>query len=276
MENLEKSEIANEGTLQNFFVGASIPVNYDAYMGPMVFDTYALDLVGRLEMTKPVSVLELACGTGGVTKHILSNLPRNSALIATDISEDMMDVAKQTIDAPNLLWKNVDMSSIPSEDNMFDIVICQFGLMFVPDKLVAIKEMFRVLKPGGQLLFNTWGNLDQNPIWKLSFKILREYLGGLPFAPEMGPFGLQQPEPVLELLKEAGFASFTATSVYKTAIAESAEHASTGYLLVSPVIQKKPELFPIMHEVMVKDFKDAFGNETIKSPLLAQVFEARK
>ena len=277
MENLEKVEQSNDGTLQNFFVGASIPVNYDNYMGPMVFDTYAQDIVGRLKnINQPVLLLELACGTGGVTKHMLNTLPLGSTIIATDISEDMMDIAKQIIEAPNVIWNKVDMSSIPYMDNEFDIIVCQFGLMFVPDKLVALKEIFRVLKPGGRLLFNTWGDLEQNPIWKLSFKTLKEYLGGLPFPPEMGPFGLQQSEPVLEYIKAAGFEEYTVESVYKTAYAATAEHAATGYLLVSPVLQKAPELFPIMHEAMVKDFKANFGNESIQSPLLALVFEATK
>ena len=131
----------------------TIPEVYDQYLGPLLFEPFAKDLTERIKNRKISSVLELACGTGRVTKYLSKLLP-DAKIYATDINPDMLVVAKKKVTAENIEWKQTDMQEIPFEDSKFDLVVCQFGIMFVPDKPKAYKEIFRVLKTGAVLLFN--------------------------------------------------------------------------------------------------------------------------
>src|SRR6202041_3504564 len=119
----------------------SIPQNYEDYLTPFIFDPYAEDLLQRIDArtgtTKLKNVLELACGTGSVTRQLPGRLPSAAHLIATDLQPDMLDIAKRHLSASNVTWDTVDMTNIPYEDNRFDLIVCQFGLMLVPDRLKA-------------------------------------------------------------------------------------------------------------------------------------------
>src|SRR5262245_34271926 len=118
----------------------SIPKNYDHYLGPFLFEPYAADLVKRIEFTGAPNILELACGTGIVTQRLVSRLSGAGELTATDFNADMLAVAQEKISAPNVCWDTVDMCAIPYEHDLFDTVVCQFGLMFAPDKYKAVTE----------------------------------------------------------------------------------------------------------------------------------------
>ena len=134
----------------------SVPENYDRYMGPMLFEPYAEDLVERLKIREGMRVLEVACGTGIVTRRLRDALPPGATLIATDLSEPMLAFARQKFDGDRSIeWQQADALALPFADQSFDAVICQFGLMFVPEKLAALREIHRVLTPAGQLLLNT-------------------------------------------------------------------------------------------------------------------------
>ena len=269
MDKLDSGE-----TLQNFFTG-SVPQNYDAYMS-FLFAPYASDISERINVSGPVKVLELACGTGQVTKRIFKKLPENSQLIATDISPDMLAVAKEKVTDPSITWELVDMASIPYTDEQFDLIVCQFGLMFVPDKLKALSEMRRVLKTGGKLIFNTWGNIEKNPVWQINFQTFKKFFGELPVPAELGPFGLPDEQQVLDLMEKAGFKDAVATPVNKTTQVETAALAAKGFLLVSPAMAKDSSLFPKMQEALESEFKLNLGDNPLESPLLALVFEASK
>src|SRR6185369_13183349 len=141
----------------------SIPRHYDEYLAPVMFEPYAADLVGRLRMSDGMRVLELACGTGVVTRRLRAALPESATLVATDLNEAMTSFAAQAVPAPGIDWRPADMQELPFADASFDVVLCQFGLMFPPDKPQAFREARRVLAPGGVLLANIWGSLDDNP-----------------------------------------------------------------------------------------------------------------
>lgn len=140
---------------------ATIAHQYDACLGPFLFEPYAFDLVERTELSGVAHVLELACGTGRVTRHLLAHLPPAARLTATDLNAGMLALAQEKLSATNVTWATADMAKLPYEDNQFDLVACQFGVMFVPDKQQAFTEMNRVLRPGGQLVLNTWGPLPK-------------------------------------------------------------------------------------------------------------------
>jgi ubiquinone/menaquinone biosynthesis C-methylase UbiE len=136
------------------FIG-SIPQNYDRYLGPVYFHHYADDLSARLEITPGMRVLEVACGTGIVTERLVRRLAGRGTVVATDLNEPMLAYARQKAFAATPEWRQADGTKLPFDERSFDAVVCQFGLMFFPDKMAGLREAFRVLKPGGRYLFNS-------------------------------------------------------------------------------------------------------------------------
>src|SRR5262245_8622736 len=140
----------------------SVPQLYDTYLVPMIFQPYAEDLVRRLSAHHPARVLEVACGTGVVTRQMASALPAAATITATDLNPGMLAVASSRGAARPVEWRPADAMALPLEDGSIDAVVCQFGLMFVPDKAKAFAEAHRVLRPGGVLAFNVWDRIETN------------------------------------------------------------------------------------------------------------------
>ena len=131
------------------FVG-SIPEYYDSGLGPRIFFDYADDLAARVAKLKPGSVLELAAGTGIVTRRLRDTLPDHCQILASDLNAPMLEVARQKFNPEeSVLFETVDATALRFEDELFDIVTCQFGVMFFPDKEQSYSEVFRVIRPGG-------------------------------------------------------------------------------------------------------------------------------
>ncbi|WP_405063593.1 class I SAM-dependent methyltransferase [Kribbella sp. NBC_01505] len=143
------------------FVG-SIPEFYDEYMVPMIFAVYAEDLARRVVELAPARVLEIAAGTGVVTRVAARLLPESVELTATDLNQAMLDRAEAIGTERPVRWQQADAMELPFESASFDVVFCQFGAMFFPDKPQAFAEMRRVLRPGGSVLFNVWDRLEDN------------------------------------------------------------------------------------------------------------------
>jgi SAM-dependent methyltransferase len=143
------------------------PEFYDRKMGPLLFEPYADDLVARVPARDGLRVLELACGSGIVTRRLRAALPDSVSVVATDLNEAMLEYARQAMPAAGMEWRAADMQALPFADESFDVVVCQFGLMFPPDRPLAYREARRVLAPGGLLLANVWGLLDENPVMAL-------------------------------------------------------------------------------------------------------------
>ena len=141
----------------------SIPEIYDRYLVPLIFDSYALDLASQLAEAKPLDVLETAAGTGVLTRAIASRLPTDARIIATDLNQPMLDRAKgrQSQDG-RIECKQADALARPFENQSFDVVACQFGVMFFPEKVRGYREAWRVLKPGGRFHFNVWDRISEN------------------------------------------------------------------------------------------------------------------
>ena len=140
----------------------SIAELYERYLVPLIFEPYALDLANRLADTRSQRVLEIAAGTGVVTRALAARLPASTQIVATDLNEPMLNHAKTRLQDARVTWKQADAQTLPFEDQSFDAVVCQFGAMFFPDKVGAYKEARRVLKPGGRFLFNVWDKISDN------------------------------------------------------------------------------------------------------------------
>ena len=143
------------------FAGA-IPQIYDQYLVPLIFEPYAIDLAQRLASLPLTNVLELAAGTGAVTRRLAMVLPENVFIIATDLSQAMLDHASAVGTHRPVEWRQADAMQLPFDKASFDAVICQFGVMFLPDRPRAFEEVRRVLRSGGVFIFNVWDRIEEN------------------------------------------------------------------------------------------------------------------
>lgn len=141
---------------------SSISKLYEEHLVPMIFEPYAANLAQRLVPRKLNWVLEIAAGTGVVTRHLASLLPEHVSIIATDLNQPMLDLAARVGTARPVQWRQADALQLPFADHSFDAVLCQFGVMFFPDKIKAYAEARRVLRSGGVLLFNVWDRIEEN------------------------------------------------------------------------------------------------------------------
>ena len=140
----------------------SVPKMYDEYFVPLIFEPYAEILVQRLRTRKLSKVLEIAAGTGVVTREMASALPADVAIVATDLNQAMIDQAVAVGTRRAVEWRQADAAKLPFDDGSFDAVVCQFGVMFFPDKAQAYAETRRQLRPGGVFLFNVWDRIEDN------------------------------------------------------------------------------------------------------------------
>ena len=142
--------------------GGSIATLYEQYLVPLLFEPYAADMVNRLRTRSMTRVLEIAAGTGAVTRALSSALPARVAIVATDLNQPMLDRARECGTARPVDWRQADAMQLPFEDESFDAVVCQFGVMFFPDKTRAFAEALRVLKPRGIFVFSVWDRIEEN------------------------------------------------------------------------------------------------------------------
>ena len=151
----------NSADSDKAFAG-SIPKLYESHLVPLIFEPFAADLVQRLRSRPLTRVLEIAAGTGVVTRRLAAALPASVTIVATDLNQPMLDQAAAIGTSRPVEWRQADAMSLPFADGEFDAVVCQFGVMFLPDKSRAFAEARRVLRPGGVFLFNVWDRLEQN------------------------------------------------------------------------------------------------------------------
>ncbi|HTB41122.1 MAG TPA: methyltransferase domain-containing protein, partial [Reyranella sp.] len=185
----------------------SIPEIYDRFLVPLIFDPYAADLAGRVALAQPRDVLETAAGTGVLTRALASRLAPSTRIVATDLNQPMLDQASQRQADGRAEWKQADALALPFGDGGFDVVACQFGVMFFPDKVQGYKEARRMLRPGGRFLFNVWGPIEDNNFADVVTQALaRVFPGDPPRFMARTPHGHHDVGRIREDLKSAGFA----------------------------------------------------------------------
>jgi len=140
----------------------SIPKIYESHLVPLIFEAYAADLARRAAVTAPNRLLEVAAGTGVLTRAMSRTLPPSTTVVATDLNPAMLDEAAARGTSRPVEFKPADALALPFEDQSFDTIVCQFGVMFFPDKQKGLSEFHRVLRPGGELLFTVWDRIESN------------------------------------------------------------------------------------------------------------------
>jgi ubiquinone/menaquinone biosynthesis C-methylase UbiE len=258
----------------------SIPEIYEEFLGEFMFEPFAEDLVSRIGVRGVENVLELACGTGRLTRRLLGCLPASVKLIATDINSGMLAVARNKTLSDNVRWDVVDMTEMSYKDQWFDVIVCQFGLMLVEQKQKALSEMSRVLKANGKLLFNVWGKLEENKIWEIGIKVMGSFLKENPIPPAISPFSMKDEGQTRRLMEQAGFRGVKISAVTKTGTIASARQAAKGFIEGLPIreiiMRRDPQLITKIEDTLEKELIEQLGDHPMHSTLSAWVVEATK
>jgi SAM-dependent methyltransferase len=258
----------------------SIPEYYDACLGPAWFDAFAVDLARRLPSKPGGDVLEIGCGTGLLTRRLRERLVPDVRLVATDLSGAMLDCARDKLgDLKGIEWREADAGALPFGVAEFDAVVCGFGLMFVPDRQAALRQVHRVLKAGGLFLFNVWDAIERNPHAAAASAVLAELFAGDEQMRFDTPYEMHDPALLRRLLAGAQFGDVKIETKRLQLDRVSARTLATGQIRGSPRSLLVEQRGVAVDEV-VDRLTDALvkigGADPYRGPAQAVVVEARR
>jgi len=258
----------------------TIPQYYDSCLGTGWFDAFALDLAQRLPAKPPGDILEIACGTGLLTRRLRERIDPSLRLVASDLSPAMLDYARGKLsDANGIEWREADAAGLPFRDGEFGAVVCGFGFMFVPDKNAAFSETRRVLKQDGILLFNVWDSIDENPHIKANAEVVE---GLFPGDAEMRfriPYEMYDPALLQGLLARADFGDVKIEKKAVTLDRVSARMIATGQIRGTPrslLIEKRGMALDDVIEKVTAALTKLGGADPYRGVARALVVEARR
>jgi len=262
----------------NLSFSGSIPQMYDRYLGPVLFEPYAADLARRVAAQATGPVLEMACGTGIVTQQLRAHLAPEVEIVATDLSQPMLDYARTKLTTlQNVDWKQADIAALPFPDAAFSTVVCQFGLMFVPDKQAAFREARRVLRKDGVFVFNVWDKVTTNPFAHITHETLAKLFPADP--PQfLTPFSFHDHAVLRQLLTTHDFRDVQLETVRLEARSESAKALATGFIQGSPLsaaIQERGAPFESVVAAVTEALAQHGGAAPFRSTLQAVMVTAR-
>lgn len=255
----------------------SIPLLYERYLVPMIFAPYAADLAARVAARQPQRVLEIAAGTGVVTRALAKALPKNVDIVATDLNQPMLDQAASIGTVRPVQWRQADAMQLPFTDASFDVVACQFGAMFFPDKPKAFAETRRALNPGGCFLFNVWDSTRDNDFAEvIGHSLAVAFPDDPPTFLERVPHGYYDHAAIAKHLAQAGFEKtpqfFT---ISERSRIESARAAAIAYCQGTPVrneIEKRDAArLTEVTDIATAALEKKFGSGAIEGKIQAHV-----
>jgi ubiquinone/menaquinone biosynthesis C-methylase UbiE len=267
-------------TSDKLFAG-SIPEIYDRFLVPLIFESYARDLAARLADVKPLDVLETAAGTGVLTRVMVSRLAADVRIVATDLNQPMLDQAAAKAHPGRIMWRQADALVLPFDDQTFDAVVCQFGVMFFADKVGGYKEARRVLKPGGQFIFNVWDQISKNEFADVVTDALALVFPQDPprFMARI-PHGYHDVAKLREELVTAGFASVSIETRDDISKAPSPRDPAVAYCQGTPLRNEIEARDPAGLEAATQACATAlalrFGNGPVAGRIRAHVITATR
>ena len=258
----------------------SIPTIYDRYMVPLIFAPYAKEAAKRIGKLQPHRILETAAGTGVLTRALHQALPE-AKIVATDLNQPMLDEAARRIDAPNVHFQQADALSLPFEDSSFDLVVCQFGVMFFPDKVRGNAEAHRVLRDGGAYVLIIWDSVERNLATKVAGNAVAELFPDDPAAfYERLPFRYHDKSLIEQDLRSAGFTGVEIETVELRSRAVSARNAAVALTQGTPMrseIEKRgPEALSAATEAAEAALSEFEGENGFEAPMSAHIVTATR
>ena len=231
--------------------------NYDRYLGPLFFEPYGQYTASQIDAGQVSSVLEIACGTGRVTRHLRKVLPANVRLFATDISSDMLGIAKRKLNNNGIFFQVEDAQKLSFANNSFDVVICQFGVMFLPDKKKGFQEILRVLKPGGKFIFFTWDDTLKVPIFRaLIDDLVLPHFNDEDTSRFKIPFAMNDYKTLEAMLTDAGFKHVGSKVLSLKSGIASPDFVVDGFYRKHPLGREIMTKDPSAFETVAKQFHD--------------------
>lgn len=255
----------------------SIPQLYEHYLAPMLFEPYAEDLAARAAALRPGRLLEVGAGTGVLTRHLVDELPDRTDIVASEMNATMLDMAATRGTDRPVEWRLADAAQLPFADGSFDLVACQFGVMYFNDRRRAFAEIRRVLRPDGVFLFNVWDHLDSNELAETVTHALAEaFPDDPPRFLARTPHSCHDIHALREELAEAGFAhEADIITLPLRACAESPSQPALGFCQGTPLraeIEKRaPGRVPELTAYAARAIGERFGIGAIDSRMQAHV-----
>lgn len=265
-------------TTDTIFAG-SIPSLYDKYLGPLIFAPYADDLAKRLSSISAGRVLETAAGSGIVTRALRRSLPNSVSVVATDLNQPMLDYAAAQTLVSNVSWQKVDAQALPFPNRTFDAVVCQFGVMFFPDKQKAYREARRVLKAGGRFTFNAWDRIEENEFADVVTAAMSVvFPDDPPLFLARTPHGYHNKEVIIDDLRRAGFVDITVDTVTRRSVAPSCRDPAIGYCQGTPlrneIEARDASRLREVTEAAARRISEQFGDGPVDGKIQAHVITA--
>jgi ubiquinone/menaquinone biosynthesis C-methylase UbiE len=250
-----------------------MPEFYDRFLVPMMFEPFARHLAQCLRGMTSGHLLEVAAGTGVVTRSLVQTLPPSVAITATDLNPAMLAWAKTHSGMSRVVWQEANALALPFPHDVFDKVVCQFGVMFFPDKQAAYREILRVLHPGGEFLFTVWGKRE-GTVNQLSSQVVGRFLDRDPNSLLAPPY--DDTEAISADLASAGFDKILVEELHERGLSSSARQAAIatchGGLLRSHIEALAPERLDEITNLVTDAIAAKFGNGPIDAPLHAILF----
>jgi ubiquinone/menaquinone biosynthesis C-methylase UbiE len=257
----------------------SIPALYDKHLGPLIFVPYADDLASRLVNIQHGRILETAAGTGVLTRALVSALPEGVSIFATDLNQPMLDHASSQTPSTRVNWRKADAQHLPFPDGEFDAVVCQFGVMFFPDKPRAFSEAYRVLKPSGRFLFNVWDRIGENEFAEIVVRsVAALFPGDPPKFLARTPHGHYDTAVLEAQLQAAGFGAVRTEIVTRESRADNALSVAIGYCQGTPMRNEieahNPDRLTEATEAAAAAITKRFGPGPVRGKIQAHIITA--
>jgi ubiquinone/menaquinone biosynthesis C-methylase UbiE len=261
------------------FVG-SIPALYDRYLVPFLFAPYARDMADRLAGMPGGRLLEIAAGTGAVTRVLAEALPPAVEIVASDLNQAMVDYAAAQPIARPVTWRQANALALPFADGAFDAAVCQFGAMFFPDKEAGFREARRVLRPGGRLLLSVWDRIEANEATAvLMAAVAALFPEDPPSFLARTPHGHHEVAPIVAALRRAGFAEVATEVVPQRGRAAAARELAIGLCQGSPlrleIEARDPARLGEATNAAAAALERTFGAGPVDTAMQAILFTAR-
>jgi ubiquinone/menaquinone biosynthesis C-methylase UbiE len=266
--------------IDKVFAG-SIPENYDRYIVPLIFESFAQDLAQRIAALSPNAVLETAAGSGVVTRALAPRLSADASYVVTDLNQPMLDYATTRQAADNrITWRKADALALPFEDAAFDLVCCQFGAMFFPNRQSGYREARRVLKPGGYFLLNVWDRIEENVFANDVTNALAElFPSDPPRFLARTPHGYYDTALIRSELEQAGFSNVVIVTRSDQSRASSPRHPAVAYCqgtpLRSEIEARAADRLEAATDHAASRIASKHGNGAVAAKIQAHVITAR-